>query len=81
MNTGGGDGAAGGEHECGGRQRWPWLPYPTGAGWRINSIGAFNGRGTAYQMAILTAGNASMSYGITTIQAAARVINRDIREA
>lgn len=32
-------------------------------------------------MAILTAGNASMSYGITTIQAAARVINRDIREA
>jgi beta-lactamase class A len=57
-----------------------WLPFP-GADWRINSIGAFNGRGTAYQIAVLTAGNRSMSYGIATIQAAARVINRDIREA
>jgi beta-lactamase class A len=57
-----------------------WLPFP-GADWRINSIGAFNGRGTAYQIVVLTAGNRSMSYGIATIQAAARVINRDIREA
>lgn len=57
-----------------------WLPFP-GADWRINSIGAFNGPGTAYQIVVLTAGNRSMSYGIATIQAAARVINRDIREA
>ena len=57
-----------------------WLPYPTGRNWRINSLGAFAGPGTAYQLAVLTSGNPSMSYGIDTIQGAARVINRDIAE-
>jgi hypothetical protein len=57
-----------------------WLPYPTGRNWRINSLGAFAGPGTAYQMAVLTSGNPSMGYGIDTIQGAARVINRDIAE-
>jgi beta-lactamase class A len=55
-----------------------WLPYPTGRDWRINSLGTFAGPGTAYQMAILTSGNPTMSYGIGTIEGAARVINRAI---
>ena len=57
-----------------------WLPYPTGSDWRINSLGAFAGPGTAYQMAVLTSGNPSMGYGVDTIEGAARVINRDIAE-
>jgi beta-lactamase class A len=57
-----------------------WLPYPTGRDWHINSLGAFAGPGTAYQMAILTSGNPSMDYGIDTIQGAARVINVDIAQ-
>jgi hypothetical protein len=57
-----------------------WLPYPTGRDWRVNSLGTFAGAGTAYQMAVLTAGNPSMPYGVDTIQGAARVVNRDIAE-
>jgi beta-lactamase class A len=57
-----------------------WLPYPTGRDWHINSLGTFTGPGTAYQMAILTAGNPSMAYGVDTIQGAARVINSDIAQ-
>jgi beta-lactamase class A len=57
-----------------------WLPYPTGRDWHVNSLGAFAGPGTAYQLAILTSGNPSMAYGVTTIEDAARVINRDIAQ-
>jgi beta-lactamase class A len=57
-----------------------WLPYPTGSNWRINSIGAFTGPGINYLMAALTSQNPSMGYGIDTIEAAARVINRDLAE-
>jgi hypothetical protein len=55
-----------------------WLPYPTGKNWHINSIGAFTGHLIGYQIAVLTSKNPSMTYGIDTIQAAARVINRDL---
>ncbi len=56
-----------------------WLPYPDADDWRINSIGAFTGKNISYQIVVLTgpaAGEQSESYGITTIQLAADVINR-----
>jgi Beta-lactamase enzyme family len=61
-----------------------WLPDPGTGRWHVNSIGAFRSLGAyrsrhiSYQIAILTDGNPSESYGIGTIQAAARVINHDI---
>ncbi len=55
-----------------------WLPYPNATDWHINSIGAFTGPGTSYQIAILTSGNPAESYGIQTVQAAAYVINRQL---
>jgi hypothetical protein len=55
-----------------------WLPYPSGADWHINSIGAFAGPGSSYQLAVLTSGNPSMPYGVATVDGVAGVINRDI---
>jgi beta-lactamase class A len=52
-----------------------WLPYPNGHDWHVNSLGVFRGHGILYQIAVLTSGNSSESYGIGTIQAAARVLN------
>jgi Beta-lactamase enzyme family len=57
-----------------------WLPYPTGSNWHINSIGAFTGHLINYQIVVLTSRNPSMDYGIDTIEAAARVINRDLAD-
>jgi hypothetical protein len=57
-----------------------WLPlYPHG--WRINSIGAFTGRGGGYSIVVLTQDNPTMTYGIDTIEAIAKVINRDLNPA
>jgi beta-lactamase class A len=57
-----------------------WLPlYPDG--WRINSIGAFTGRGGGYSIVVLTQDNPTMTYGIDTIEAIAKVINRDLNPA
>jgi len=54
-----------------------WLPlYPHG--WRINSIGAFTGRGGGYSIVVLTQDNPTMTYGIDTIEAVAKVVNRDL---
>jgi len=55
-----------------------WLPDPGTDNWHINSIGAFTGHNINYQLVILTYGHQSESYGISTIQAAAGVINRQI---
>jgi hypothetical protein len=57
-----------------------WLPlYPYG--WRINSIGAFTGRGGGYSIVVLTQDNPTMTYGIDTIEAIAKVVNRDLNPA
>jgi Beta-lactamase enzyme family len=64
-----------------------WLPDPESGRWHVNSIGAFRSLGAYrsrhvdYQIAVLTDGNPSESYGIATIQAVARVINHDIAHA
>jgi beta-lactamase class A len=59
-----------------------WLPYPGGDDWRINSIGAFTGKGITYEIVILTGppdgDGQGESYGIDTIQLAAAVINRNL---
>jgi len=54
-----------------------WLPRAT-HGWRIHSIGCFTGRGGGYSIVVLTQDNPSMTYGVDTIEAIARVINRDL---
>ena len=57
-----------------------WLPLLT-HGWRIHSIGAFTGRGGGYSIVVLTQDNPTMTYGIDTIEAIAKVINRDLNPA
>jgi hypothetical protein len=57
-----------------------WLPYPTSSDWHVNSLGVFTGSHVAYQIVALTAGSPTMEYGIDAIEAAARVINRDLAE-
>jgi hypothetical protein len=54
-----------------------WLPLAT-HGWRINSIGGFTGRTGWYSIVVLTMDNPTMAYGITTVQAIAKVIHRDL---
>jgi beta-lactamase class A len=54
-----------------------WLPLAP-YGWRINSIGGFTGQGGGYSIVVLTQDNPSMTYGIDTIQAVARAVNRDL---
>jgi beta-lactamase class A len=51
-----------------------WLPVPTL--WVVNSIGDFTRRSSAYSIAILTAHNPDMNYGVGTIESIARAINR-----
>jgi beta-lactamase class A len=54
-----------------------WLPL-TPYGWRIHSIGCFTGHGGGYSIVVLTQDNPTMAYGIATIEAIAKVINRDL---
>lgn len=54
-----------------------WLPRST-HGWRVHSIGSFTGRGGGYSIVVLTQDNPTMTYGIRTIEAIARVIHRDL---
>jgi Beta-lactamase enzyme family len=57
-----------------------WLPLDP-HGWRIHSIGVFTGRGGGYSIVVLTQDNPTMRYGIDTIEAIAKVINRDLNPA
>ena len=54
-----------------------WLPSIT-HGWYVHSIGCFTGRHGGYSIVILTEDNPTFSYGIATIGAVARAINRDL---
>jgi hypothetical protein len=54
-----------------------WLPRAT-YGWRVHSVGTFKGDGHDYMMTVLTHGNSTMNYGVTTIQGVAKVIHRDL---
>ncbi|MGY4969724.1 serine hydrolase [Streptomyces nigrescens] len=54
-----------------------WLPRKTD-GWRVNSVGTFNGSGNDYGMAVLSTGNHTMDDGVATVERAARVIHRDL---
>ncbi|MGW1723046.1 serine hydrolase [Streptomyces sp. NPDC002306] len=54
-----------------------WLQRAT-QGWRVHSVGTFKGRGHDYTLTVLTHGNSTMNYGITTIQGVAKVVHRDL---
>ena len=54
-----------------------WLQRAT-HGWRVHSVGTFNGLGHDYMITVLTEDNSTMSYGVTTIQNVAKVIHRDL---
>ncbi len=57
-----------------------WLPV-SGYGWIINSLGAFTESGPDYTMDVLTDHNATMAYGITTIENIAMAANHDLNTA
>ncbi|MEU4094213.1 serine hydrolase [Streptomyces sp. NPDC026673] len=57
-----------------------WLPRAT-HGWRVHSLGAFTGGGHDYTITVLTEDNATMASGVSTIEAAARAIHKDLAPA
>ncbi|MER6075497.1 serine hydrolase [Streptomyces sp. NPDC001817] len=54
-----------------------WLQRAT-HGWRVHSLGTFNGAGHDYMISVLTQDNSTMDYGVTTIQNVAKAIHKDI---
>ncbi|WP_250400574.1 serine hydrolase [Streptomyces cellostaticus] len=54
-----------------------WLQRAT-HGWRVHSLGTFDGGGHDYMMSVLTQDNSTMSYGVTTIQNVARAVHKDL---
>ncbi|MFI1730086.1 serine hydrolase [Streptomyces acidicola] len=54
-----------------------WLSRAT-HGWRVHSIGTFKGAGHDYMISVLTHGNSTMNYGVTTIQGVAKAIHKDL---
>ncbi|MHC5903115.1 serine hydrolase [Streptomyces sp. S6] len=56
-----------------------WLQRTTDNTWRVHSVGTFTGGGHDYTMTVLTTGNSTMNYGITTIQGVAKVIHAALK--
>ncbi|MEU6067139.1 MULTISPECIES: serine hydrolase [Streptomyces] len=54
-----------------------WLQRST-HGWRVHSLGTFNGAGHDYMITVLTQDNSTMDYGVTTIQNVAKAIHKDL---
>ncbi|MGW3459496.1 serine hydrolase [Streptomyces olivaceoviridis] len=54
-----------------------WLQRST-HGWRVHSLGTFNGAGRDYMITVLTQDNSTMNYGVTTIQNVAKAIHKDL---
>ncbi|RZU37345.1 beta-lactamase class A [Streptomyces sp. BK022] len=54
-----------------------WLQRST-HGWRVHSLGTFNGGGHDYTITVLTQDNSTMDYGVTTIQNIAKAVHRDL---
>ncbi|MFG2117716.1 serine hydrolase [Streptomyces sp. NPDC048710] len=54
-----------------------WLQRST-HGWRVHSLGTFNGAGHDYMISVLTQDNSTMDYGVTTIQNVAKAIHKDL---
>lgn len=51
-----------------------WLPRST-YGWRVHSSGIFVAPGTTYTITVLSHGNASMTYGVATVERVARAVH------
>lgn len=54
-----------------------WAPRETHQ-WRINSIAAFTGGGRDYRIAMLSQDNATMAYGVATLERVAKAIHQDL---
>nr|WP_200307341.1 serine hydrolase [Streptomyces adelaidensis] len=54
-----------------------WLSRAT-HGWRVHSVGTFNGGGRDYTITVLSHGNPDMKYGVNTIQGVAKAIHKDL---
>ncbi|GHI07532.1 hypothetical protein AQI88_24815 [Streptomyces cellostaticus] len=54
-----------------------WLQRST-HGWRVHSLGTFNGGGHDYMMSVLTWDDSTMDYGVTTIQNVAKAVHKDL---
>ncbi|MCW2904494.1 MAG: hypothetical protein JWO67_6759 [Streptosporangiaceae bacterium] len=52
-----------------------WLPRLT-HGWRVHSIGGFDGGGRDYLIVVLSQDNPTMAYGVETIERVAEVVHR-----
>ena len=60
-------------------QKNGWLPDPDM--WDINSIGDFTRHDRDYSIAILTSNDPDMAYGVDTVEAIARLINKALAES